>query len=175
VLAENTTGTSLNDIAAASASADQRAHFPSKAVYQAMFERALHDWVERINQAIDNRPPVPSEWRRPGAHRRRAVVRRQPQFVRLVRHESLRPAAAEFDLGERCGRRSSGQSASLTEMGGADCASTTPSSSSSAAGAVLNYFSDVHFLQGLLGRDPSTTPSRPASGYPRLLPRRPGP
>mgnify|MGYP006179124069 CR=1 FL=1 len=50
-------------LAAARAAYEQlMQRFPQHALMpQAVFERALYDWVERINQAVDNPPPGPEE------------------------------------------------------------------------------------------------------------------
>ena len=83
-------GTSLNDIAAGVGirRSSLLHHFPSKeAVYQAVFERALYDWVERINQAVDNPPPGPEEegWTHVDRVLTEAVrwFAENPEFVRL--------------------------------------------------------------------------------------------
>jgi AcrR family transcriptional regulator len=157
-------GTSLNDIAAGVGirRSSLLHHFPSKeAVYQAVFERALYDWVERINQAVDNPPPGPEEegWTHVDRVLTEAVrwFAENPEFVRLVRHESLAAGShLGFDLGEAL--RPSFQRAVNyfeREMGAGRLRKHDPEQLIiSGYGAVLNYFSDVHFLQGLLGRDP---------------------
>ena len=96
-------GTSLNDIAAGVGirRASLLHHFPSKeAIYQAVCERAVADWAECIDEAV--RGPVGEGWNYVDQVLTAAVrwFAPNPDFVRLVRHESL--AAADrhgFDLG----------------------------------------------------------------------------
>jgi TetR/AcrR family transcriptional regulator len=157
-------GTSLNDIAAGVGIRRSSVlhHYPSKeAVYQAVFERALADWGQRINKAVDDPPRGPAEEGWTHVDRVLTVAVRwfaeNPDFVRLVRHESL--AANEhlgFDLGAAI--RPYFQRAVNhfeREMGAGRLRKHDPEQLIiSGYGAVLNYFSDVHFLEGLLGRDP---------------------
>jgi TetR/AcrR family transcriptional regulator len=154
-------GTSLNDIAAGVGirRASLLHHFPSKeAIYQSVFERALSDWSERIEDAVqlaraDGWTYVDEVLT--------AVVRwfaENPDFVRLVRHESL--AAADnhlgFDLGEAL-RPHFQRAVSYfeREMGAGRFRKHDPEHLIiSGYGAIVNYFSEVYFLHGLLGRDP---------------------
>lgn len=158
-------GTSLNDIAAGVGirRASVLHHFPSKdAVYQAVFEQALRDWGERIDRAIaDRMGPDDEGWT--NLDRVLTVAVRwfadNPEFVRLVRHESLAAGShLGFDLGEAL--RPWFQRAVNyfdREMGAGRLRKHDPEQLIiSGYGAILNYFSDVHFLEGLLGRDPMT-------------------
>jgi TetR/AcrR family transcriptional regulator len=154
-------GTSLNDIAAGVGirRASLLHHFPSKeTVYQKVFERALGNWAERIEDAIA--APQGEGWTYVDQVLT-AVVQwfsENPDFVRLVRHESLAAANDHlgFDLGEAL--RPYFQRAVAyfdREMGAGRFRKHDPEALLiSGYGAIVNYFSEVHFLRGLLDREP---------------------
>ena len=157
-------GTSLNDIAAGVGirRASLLHHFPSKeAIYQTVFERALADWGLRINASVENPPPGPQGegW----THVDRVLTTavrwffENPEFVRLVRHESLAAGShLGFDLGEAIHPYfQRAVNYFDREMGAGRLRKQDPEQLIiSGYGAILNYFSDVHFIEGLLGRDP---------------------
>jgi TetR/AcrR family transcriptional regulator len=153
-------GTSLNDIAAGVGIRRPSLlhHFPSKeAIYREVFETALSDWILRIEVAGNAQGKEPWEQMEYVVDTAFDWFAENPDFVRIMRREALdNQGHLGFDLGAVLKPLFDRATAFFDrEMGlGSFRKHDSEQLILTGLAALLGYFSDTPFLQGVLGRDP---------------------
>ena len=151
-------GASIGEIASAVgiAKASLLHHFPNKdELYTAVFERLLAEWFVKIEEAIDGPWDGWEQFDR-GLSAGFEFFAENPDIVRLVRREALDGGHFGVDLGATL-RPMFQQAVGFLEAqiaAGVFREHDPEQMIISGLGAVLSYFSDLPFIEGLLGEDP---------------------
>lgn len=151
-------GASIGEIASAVgiAKASLLHHFSNKdELYTAVFERLLAEWFLKIEEAVDGPWDGWVQFDR-GLTAGFEFFAENPDIVRLVRREALDGGHFGVDLGATL-RPMFEQAVGFLEAQmkqGVFRDHDPEQLVISGLGAVLSYFSDLPFIEGLLGRDP---------------------
>ncbi|MDZ7676470.1 MAG: TetR/AcrR family transcriptional regulator [Acidimicrobiales bacterium] len=151
-------GASIGEIASAVgiAKASVLHHFPNKdELYTAVFERLLAEWFLKVENAIEGPYDGWDQFDR-GLSAGFEFFAENPDIVRLVRREALDGTHFGVDLGATL-RPMFERAVGFLQAQIKDGVFRDHDPEQmviSGLGAVLSYFSDVPFIEGLLGEDP---------------------
>lgn len=151
-------GASIGDIArvVGIAKASVLHHFPNKdELYTSVFERLLAEWFVKVEDAVDGPWDGWVQFDR-GLTAGFEFFSENPDLVRLVRREALDGSHFGVDLGATL-RPMFDQAVGFLESQMKDGTFRVHDPEQmviSGLGAVLSYFSDLPFIEGLLGADP---------------------